>query len=352
VSKLIVVELLCFVDIPGEDSASVADLPHHITCLLSDSGLMWIGTSSGFILTISLPRLEGVPQLRGRPSLSYHAQSSPVQFLSAVQCNMVPLGMSAGKSAESTLSQVKEETATLVQNRDVAATDDELLGPLQKQPSWFSSPDLSFVNDSEPDECSGSVTDLYGSLLKGIDADFESQLTSSNVVVRWHNQRIHPSTINAVSNRVMNRLSNVISKGRADVQARLKPQPIPKEFRQTLTSATDANQNISSPVSNIYEEPYQSLSAESLSSPSLPESVSSNNASESPAMFERGSAVNASYRRLVVPMCPSMVSSNLVHVQSSKALILVSGGTGYKCWSKKLADLPSVNDSCLLLWKC
>jgi len=324
-------------------------MTHHITCMLADSGLLWIGTNSGFILTIPLPRLEGVPQLRGQPSVSFHAQSGPVQFISAIQCNMVPLGMSAGKSADSTLSQVKEETATNI----VAQTDNELLGPLQKQPSWVSSPDLSVMNDSETDEYGGSVADLYGSLLKGIDMDLESELTNSNVVVRRHNQRIQPSTINAVSNRVINRLSNVISKGRADVQARLKPQPIPKEFRQTPTSATDADQNVSSPVSNVYEEPRPSLLHESLSSPSLAESESSNTASEVTAVFERASSVNASHRRLVVPVCPSMVSSNLVHVQSNKALIIVSGGTGYKCWSKnKLADLPSVDDSCLLLWKC
>jgi len=267
---------------------------------------------------------------------------------------MVPVGTSAGKSADSTLAPVKDETATMVSSSGVAPTDSELLGTLQKQPSsWVSSPDLNFIHDSEPDDYSGSVSDLYGSLLKGMDADFESELTSSNVVVRRHNQGLQPSTINAVSNRVINRLTNVISKGRADVRARLKPQSAPKEFRQTLTSETDAYQNVSFPVSSICEVPHQSSSHESLSSPSLPESLSSNNASESTGVFERGLAVNASYRRLVVPTCPSMVTSNLVHVQSSKALIIVSGGTGYKWWSKnKLAILPSVDDSCLLLWKC
>ena len=101
---------------------------------------------------------------------------------------------------------------------------------------------------------------------------------------------------------------------------------------------------------------YQSSSHESLrSSPSLPESVSSSNAGgdSTPGVFDRGSAASASYRRLVVPVCPSMVTSNLVHVQSSKALIVVSGGVGYKCWNRSnMADLASVDSSCLLLWKC
>ena len=225
--------------------------------------------------------------------------------------------------------------------------DDALLeGPIQNNPSWVSSPDLSVVNDSEREDEYGSVSDLYGSLLKGLDADLDSELTNpNNVFPRRSNHPIHPATFNAVSNRVFNRLSSAISKGRADVRARLRPPPLPKEFRQP-----DADEN-SAPVSDVYDLPQASSSHESLDSPSLPESIPPNGASDSTAVFERGSAANASYRRLVVPACPSMVTSNLVHVQSSKALIIVSGGTGYKCWSTK-PDLPPVNDSCLLLWKC
>jgi len=244
---------------------------------------------------------------------------------------------------------VKEEPRSPVTNGSITLSDDELLRSICDQPSWVSSPDLRFENDSEHDEERGSVSDLYGSLLKGVDADLDSELTHPNVVLRRHNHVVHPATINVVSNRVINRLSNVISKGRADVRARLRPQPIPKEFQPSSSLATDADEHIT--VSNVYEEPCQNSPHESLNSPSLPESMSSNDAVESKAVFERGSAANASYRRLVVPTCPSMVTSNLVHVQSSKALIIVSGGAGYKCWNTK-ADLPAVDDSCLLLWKC
>jgi len=335
--------------VSGHESADVSTMPQHITCLLSERGLLWIGTSTGFILTISLPRLEGVPQVRGRPTVSYHAQSGPVRFLFAVQCNMVA---AAGRSADPTSTPVTEDTP--VKNLGSAFTDNELmLGSLQKQPSWVSSPDLSFANDPDPDaDGGGSVSDLYGSLLKGMDADFDSELTSSSggAFLRHHNHRIHPSTINTVSSRVMNRLSNVISKGRADVRACFKPQPLPKDFRsETLSSTTDATDQTPA-FSEVCDQPLQGSSHESLDSSSLAESVSLDSAGE---VFERGSAVNASYRRMVVPKCPSMVLSNLVHVQSSKALIVVSGGTGYRCWSSnKSSDAPPTEDSCLLLWKC
>ena len=74
-------------------------------------------------------------------------------------------------------------------------------------------------------------------------------------------------------------------------------------------------------------------------------------AESSSAVFEHRSA--ALHRRLVVPACPSMVSSSLIHVKSSKALSIVSGGTGYRCWTgTRVASLPLQDESCVLLWKC
>ena len=36
-----------------------------ITCMTAYKGVLWIGTSGGCILTLPLPRLEGVPQIKG-----------------------------------------------------------------------------------------------------------------------------------------------------------------------------------------------------------------------------------------------------------------------------------------------
>lgn len=258
---------------------------------------------------------------------------------------MVPIG--SGKSADPGSTPVKEDISDPARSGGVPATEDELLTPLQKRQLWVSSPELSFLNDLEADEEVGIVRDLYGSLLKDVGADLDSALTNPGDVLQRRNRRFRPLTVSVASNRLFSRLSDAISKGQADVRARLRPQPLPKDFRQaSLPTTDDANDQDAT-----YEEPGENLQQESSSNPSLAESVSSNNASST--AFERGSAANASYRRLVVPACPSMVTSDLVHVQSGKALIVVSGGTGYKCWNKnRQADSPSLEDTCLLLWKC
>ena len=62
-----------------------------ITFLLSSKGLLWIGTNCGCALTLPLPRLEGVPQIKGRPSVSYHAHIGPIKFLVPIHCGVSQL---------------------------------------------------------------------------------------------------------------------------------------------------------------------------------------------------------------------------------------------------------------------
>ncbi|XP_041377385.1 rho guanine nucleotide exchange factor 10-like protein [Gigantopelta aegis] len=53
-----------------------------VTSLSVSKGILWIGTSPGFILTLPLPRLrDGVPLASGRPNISLHSHRGPVKFL-------------------------------------------------------------------------------------------------------------------------------------------------------------------------------------------------------------------------------------------------------------------------------
>lgn len=57
----------------------------YVTALLACKGLLWVGTNVGIILTIPLPRLEGVPIISGRVNISYHAHFGPISFLISLQ---------------------------------------------------------------------------------------------------------------------------------------------------------------------------------------------------------------------------------------------------------------------------
>ncbi|CAD5117935.1 DgyrCDS6679 [Dimorphilus gyrociliatus] len=61
----------------------------HITSLSAAKGVLWIGTSVGYVLTLPLPRLQGVPQIHGRPNVSLHCQNSPIEFLITVSCSSI-----------------------------------------------------------------------------------------------------------------------------------------------------------------------------------------------------------------------------------------------------------------------
>uniref|UniRef100_A0A1S4M2T2 DH domain-containing protein n=1 Tax=Ixodes scapularis TaxID=6945 RepID=A0A1S4M2T2_IXOSC len=55
--------------------------PVTVTSLVAGRGLLWVGTSAGVVLTLPLPRLEGVPILGGRTYLAHHGHRGPVTFL-------------------------------------------------------------------------------------------------------------------------------------------------------------------------------------------------------------------------------------------------------------------------------
>ncbi|XP_055958506.1 rho guanine nucleotide exchange factor 10 [Patella vulgata] len=59
-----------------------------VTCLAAGRGMLWIGTSLGFILTLPLPRLrDGVPLVNSRPNVSYHGHNFPVKFIIPIYCS-------------------------------------------------------------------------------------------------------------------------------------------------------------------------------------------------------------------------------------------------------------------------
>lgn len=60
---------------------SPIDVPIHVTSMLATRGLLWIGTSVGVIVTLTLPRLQGVPLVSGCLNVSLHRHFGPVTIL-------------------------------------------------------------------------------------------------------------------------------------------------------------------------------------------------------------------------------------------------------------------------------
>ncbi|XP_074603024.1 rho guanine nucleotide exchange factor 10-like protein isoform X2 [Brevipalpus obovatus] len=57
------------------------DVPIHVTSMLATRGLLWIGTSTGVIVTLTLPRLQGVPLVSGCLNVALHRHLGPVTIL-------------------------------------------------------------------------------------------------------------------------------------------------------------------------------------------------------------------------------------------------------------------------------
>jgi hypothetical protein len=335
--------ILSFVSVlPGHQlNKEVSESLHsiHITYLLSESGLLWIGTSAGFILTVPLPRLEGVPQIKGRPTVSYHGHNGPVRFLLAAHCSTIPIRLDS-KSVDSQENQCAEMRSGEPSTAD--QSDDDVNGKVTEQ-QWASSPDLSCPDVDEDRE--NLVCSLYDSLLRGVDADFDSELTGlSEIVRRRGNGGLRrPTTlhhnINVVSSRVMNRLSQVVAKGQRMSGAKFGHSNV-------VVPAAD-HQHDSHFTGTISEE--SDVASCDLERASVDISLSSGQACEA---FDRKTPVMSSYRRITVPTNSSMVASNLVHVSSNKSLIIVSGGDGYVGWGENKYSDKSCDDTNLLLWKC
>ena len=57
----------------------------HITALMASSGYLWVGTSIGAILVYTMPHLEGVPLVTGKPYLAMDAHREAVRVLLTVK---------------------------------------------------------------------------------------------------------------------------------------------------------------------------------------------------------------------------------------------------------------------------
>nr|XP_046198494.1 rho guanine nucleotide exchange factor 10-like protein isoform X2 [Oncorhynchus gorbuscha] len=62
----------------------------RVTSLLIHQGLLWVGTVQGIIITLPVPKLEGIPKITGKGMTSLNAHCGPVDFLVATSSTLSP----------------------------------------------------------------------------------------------------------------------------------------------------------------------------------------------------------------------------------------------------------------------
>uniref|UniRef100_A0AAR2KT21 DH domain-containing protein n=1 Tax=Pygocentrus nattereri TaxID=42514 RepID=A0AAR2KT21_PYGNA len=62
----------------------------RVTSLLICRGLLWVGTAQGIIVTLPVPKLEGIPKITGKGMTSLNAHCGPVDFLVATSSTLSP----------------------------------------------------------------------------------------------------------------------------------------------------------------------------------------------------------------------------------------------------------------------
>lgn len=103
-----------------------------VTSLLACKGLLWVGTNVGRVLTIPLPRLEGVPIISGRVNISYHAHFGPISFLLALQPKNHSTGLPKLISRDSK-EEIKESESLSLDNSFVEKTEESPRPKMEKQ---------------------------------------------------------------------------------------------------------------------------------------------------------------------------------------------------------------------------
>ncbi|XP_072308272.1 rho guanine nucleotide exchange factor 10-like protein isoform X3 [Eucyclogobius newberryi] len=62
----------------------------RVTSLLICQGLLWVGTAQGVIVTLPVPKLEGIPKITGKGMISLNAHCGPVDFIVAASSYLSP----------------------------------------------------------------------------------------------------------------------------------------------------------------------------------------------------------------------------------------------------------------------
>ncbi|XP_069597185.1 rho guanine nucleotide exchange factor 10-like protein isoform X1 [Ranitomeya imitator] len=97
----------------------------RVTSLLICQGLLWVGTHLGILITLPVPKLEGIPKITGKGMVSLNGHCGPVQFLTVACSTMFPEAL---RTEQGSSEDVRE-------SEGAAEAKDTSNGPSQAPPA-------------------------------------------------------------------------------------------------------------------------------------------------------------------------------------------------------------------------
>ncbi|GAB6028237.1 hypothetical protein CHUAL_002426 [Chamberlinius hualienensis] len=161
----------------GEQNRPYSPRNYCVTTLTAILGLLWIGTNVGIVLSIALPRLQGMPVLGRRANMAYHANCGPVSVILELQ-SPSPLIRNVNETPQAPEKKLSINSI-LNSHKSLSTTDDSLnhYGMAKSLPRCWK-PTMSHSGNSE---C--NVYGLYDNLInvrEGNDDQIENDLRRSD----------------------------------------------------------------------------------------------------------------------------------------------------------------------------
>ncbi|XP_052082566.1 rho guanine nucleotide exchange factor 10-like isoform X2 [Mytilus californianus] len=311
----------------------------EITSLMVSKGFLWVGTSSGILLTFPLPRLkDGVPIISGRPFVSYHGHNGPVQFLIPIYCGTVNLWHKARgldystvdlrrqvnvESDKKPLADLKQYESKRHSSSDLEKTVSQisLEGDYIKMTHKPTPPEKPPKSSKTGDKTLGGVN-KENRLSRSAD-DITKLLPSKTAEVSCHRGKTlkYPTKLASRQN-IMKNLDPSIGTGEDDVN---------EVYRDLMR-----NESMTAPVKPVIEKQTRS----SMRKPSF-------------NSFKLGSSKNRNTKHASVRVStdePKLRALDTLSKRGCNSVMIVMGGDGYIDWRKKSSSAFKNLEAALIIW--
>ncbi|ESO89956.1 hypothetical protein LOTGIDRAFT_234067 [Lottia gigantea] len=283
----------------------------YVSCLAAGRGMLWIGTSLGFILTLPLPRLrEGVPLVNSRPSVSYHGHNHPVKFIIPIYCS-------------SSVTQLEKRSSFRSSIRPKMRKNLKKAQTLLEEPETVPE---SCVDDKNEASLSQSKIDLTRRL-----SDSRSQITESK-----------HKTLPARSQRLSFR-TELATKIASQETSNSDPDLFSAEREvQMLYETLLENEN-----SEVNGPQFKRLSSESPSSIGEDQETVNTSANTGSDVKPRRKLTQEIQNEKLKTVT---ISGKSLRKTTTNSVIVVSGGDGYTRWNSSKTTSIKNEEAVLLLW--